>query len=106
MLRQVAKLLKTSVRETDFVGRMGGGEFAVLLVHTTWDAGLEHAKRLERALNSAYVARKGFAIKIKASFGVQAYGGDDTEFGLINHADHAMYRNKRRRTSADALFLS
>ncbi|MBI4184284.1 MAG: GGDEF domain-containing protein [Proteobacteria bacterium] len=106
VLRQVARLLKASVRETDFVGRLGGDEFAVLLVRTSWEAGLAYAKRLERALNATYIPWSGATIKLKASFGAQRYGADDSERTLLHRADTAMYRAKRRRTNADALLLS
>lgn len=100
VLRQVGHLLADNIRDSDHAARLGGDEFAVILTRTGWDDGLRRAERLERQLNSAYVAWDGRMIALKASLGVRVFDGETDSAALLHHADGAMYRAKRRRHSA------
>ena len=98
LLKEVARRLTGSVRESDTVGRIGGDEFIVLL---------DGIKRLEDA---AIVKAKIFATLSKPyelaswtlpnipSIGVALYpeNGEDAD-ELIRYADNAMYQVKRAR---------
>lgn len=97
-LRHIAGLLKDSVRPTDFVARMGGDEFAVMLTRTTWDDGLNRAEAVDRLINGTSFTWQGQLITLHASFGIQTYGPKDDGQQLLNRADEAMYRAKRLRT--------
>jgi len=102
VLRQVARILKESIRETDYIGRLGGDEFAILLTHTSWDNALDRAERIERQLNYARVNWQGHMLSINASFGIQSYGPGDNTDALLRSADEAMYENKNARTRQDS----
>ena len=52
ILRGVGEVLHGHVRETDVPSRMGGDEFAVLLIETASDEGREAAEKLQRALRA------------------------------------------------------
>jgi diguanylate cyclase (GGDEF)-like protein len=97
VLRQVARLLRDNVRDTDYVARLGGDEFAVLLTRTLWGDGLTRAEKLERVIEATYVSWDGRLIGLAASFGVQAYGASDRGVEILRRADDAMYDRKRRR---------
>ena len=100
VLRQVGLLLKTHTRETDFLARMGGDEFVVILVQTGWRNGLKRAQSLSRALNRLVVKADNQTISVSASIGVEHFGpGDNDADTLIARADMAMYCNKRRRAA-------
>ncbi len=104
VLTRVAAIIEDNVRDTDFVGRMGGDEFAVVLTRTTWDDGLKRAEILDKILNESYAAWNGRLISIRASFGFQGYFAKDESANLINRADEAMYFGKnhgRNRTHLD-----
>ncbi len=98
VLTRVAALIEENVRDTDFVGRMGGDEFAVLLTRTTWDDGLKRAEVLDKILNESYADWNGRLLAIRASFGLQGYCAKDESASLINRADEAMYKTKRLRS--------
>lgn len=91
-----AGLLRTTVRDADIVGRMGGDEFAVLLTAADDDSETAILNRLERNLaeiNRGLPAEQQIAI----SFGiVQDQSGSSLE-ALICHADAKMYAVKKRR---------
>lgn len=98
VLRRVGRVLHDNVRETDFVGRMGGDEFAILLSRTSWDDGLKRAEALDRVLNDTYVSWEGRMIAVRASLGFQVYGPRDDGHDLLNRADEDMYNTKRMRS--------
>ena len=99
VLRRVARTLNDNVRETDFVGRMGGDEFAVLLTRTTWEDGLKRAEALDRVLNNTYVSWEGRMLAIRASLGFQVYGPRDDGHDILSRADEDMYNTKRMRSA-------
>lgn len=97
VLRQVARLLGSAVRATDIVGRLGGDEFAALLVRTSWAGALARLRAIRRLLNPAVVDLDGRTAAVRASVGVETYGGDDEGAPLMGRADRAMYAAKRER---------
>lgn len=95
LLVEVAQRLKTCVRETDTLGRLGGDEFTVLLdgIKDLSDA-LQVCSRIQQALNLPFQLN-GREVLIAVSIGValSTMGYDDPE-QLLHNADSAMYRAK------------
>jgi diguanylate cyclase (GGDEF)-like protein len=101
-LRDAARLLRATFRESDLLARIGGDEFVVLACDATRaDADL-FAARLQAALR-AYnaLARRGFTLSI--STGATAYDPRVPEplDALLARADAAMYRDKRLRRTTE-----
>lgn len=97
-LQQVAAILKSSLRETDILGRIGGEEFAILLPDTYLADAFLLAERMCRIVESTPLEIPGqaLAINVTASMGVADFsagmsGIDD----MLRHADVALYRAKR-----------
>lgn len=101
VLRHVAKLLRENTRGADFVGRLGGDEFGLVLVRSDWDQGLKRIEHIDRLLNNARLTWGAKVIRIQASIGVQAYEPDHKAFDLLSQADEAMYRTKRGRSGSE-----
>ncbi len=97
VLRHVAALLRENVRATDIAARIGGDEFAAILVHTGAREGRQRTDRLDRLLNASAVTRVGFEIPVRASLGAEPFGPGDDLDTLVARADAAMYRNKRSK---------
>jgi diguanylate cyclase (GGDEF)-like protein len=96
VLREVAKRLRTAVRDSDTVARLGGDEF-VLLLQGGEDVVREVTTRILDAMK-APLHHQDQLIDIGVSIGVAMHpehGADDLT--LLRHADAAMYRSKRRR---------
>jgi diguanylate cyclase (GGDEF)-like protein/PAS domain S-box-containing protein len=97
LLVEVAHRLRSAVREVDTVARIGGDEFALILMGTQ---GPEDAAKVASNLVSA-LARpykiQGLEITGGASLGVTYWptDGDSPEI-LLKNADVAMYRAKER----------
>jgi diguanylate cyclase (GGDEF)-like protein len=102
-LREVAALLKRTVRESDVVARMGGDEFAVLVVEGGADAERAVRARLESALAAlnAYPERR-YPVSLSIGF---ARLDTDRSAGLgdlLHAADAALYRDKTAGNASDA----
>jgi diguanylate cyclase (GGDEF)-like protein len=96
LLTLVAERLRDTVRDSDLVGRMGGDEFAVLVVTPI---GRPAVARLADRLHSAVVRPydiDGVRVSLGCSIGVAMHPADgDAAIDLLKSADLAMYRAKR-----------
>ena len=97
-LQQVAAVLKSSMREIDILGRMGGEEFAVLLPNTSLHEAMVLAGRVQQTIASATVEMPGasLTITITISIGVAALTDEMTCIDdVLRNADASMYLAKR-----------
>jgi diguanylate cyclase (GGDEF)-like protein len=91
----VAERLKTCLRETDTVARMGGDEFVVLLreLHHAQDAALV-AQHIVQALAAPCIV-EGRELHVTPSIGMALYPQDGADFEtLLKNADTAVYKAK------------
>lgn len=96
LLKQVAEVIRNSVRNIDIPIRYGGDEFVIILPETNKNQAEVVAKRiLENIRNSIFLQEEGLNLKLTASIGFASYPEDakDKE-GLIKSADNAMYQVK------------
>lgn len=98
VLRFMADCCVTRLRETDFMARIGGEEFAVLLPATALLGASRIAETLRLQIKEMPVrVETGVDLKITASFGVAEMTPDDRSFqDLLRRADAAMYLAKRK----------
>ncbi len=96
VIRMVAGIFSTSLRETDIYGRIGGEEFAAILPETPAERALEIAERIREAVEHGRVMQDGGrALKVTISIGVTTTVDDNN--GLIDtlaQADRALYAAK------------
>lgn len=89
-LMAVADKLVANVRESDLVGRMGGDEFAVVLVQADQATAEAKAATLAQAIESV-----GQGLKV--SYGVRELDPDTDPEAIIADADARMFAAKRVR---------
>ncbi|MFM2341749.1 MAG: hypothetical protein RLZZ592_1402 [Pseudomonadota bacterium] len=95
VLRRVAACLREQVRHSDWVGRIGGEEFSLLLPRTATAQALPLAERLRACLEALQIEIDGQPIPVTASIGVAtAQAGEHTMTTLQQQADEAMYQAK------------
>ncbi len=91
VLITVASLFKEEIRDTDFVGRVGGEEFVLVLPNTDKEAGLFVANRMRNRVE-AYAFEHG---EVTFSGGAVSAPEDGTDMKeLLKKADQALYRAK------------
>jgi diguanylate cyclase (GGDEF)-like protein/PAS domain S-box-containing protein len=97
MLREVAKLLRDAVRDSDTVGRLGGDEFGTLLIGCPLDKARQIADDLCRAVNDYRFVWKDKIFNIGVSVGlveISRESGNIEE--LLAAADTACYVAKKQ----------
>lgn len=93
LLVTVAERLRTALRESDTIARMGGDEFAVVLEGgATTDGAVTVAEKLAALVAAPY---PGITLGVTASIGIALFPGDgDSTEALLRAADAAMYQAK------------
>lgn len=93
LLVESARILKTSLRGSDILARVGGDEFVVLLPKTNAEEGLEIVKRIKD--NISQHNENLVSLPISLSLGIAT--ADNNEQSLMNtfkEADDFMYKEK------------
>lgn len=103
VLRTVGTFLSRSIRATDYAARLGGDEFAVLFVRADHRPARERAREMLRGLGKLRIDCKTHHISVCASLGLAAYNGETQIEHLIEHADRAMYADKKNGSRATRL---
>jgi len=96
VLRGVARVLKETIRGTDYAARYGGEEFLLLLPHSTSETAMQTAERIRGRIEEARLGVNADGRGITVSVGVAAFPecGNDAE-SVIREADFALYKAKR-----------
>ena len=96
MLREVASLISEAVRDSDTVGRIGGDEFAMLLVGCPLEKARQIADNVVRSVNEYRFVWKDKIFNVGISIGLVEIGrGGGTIEELMNSADSACYVAKK-----------
>jgi diguanylate cyclase (GGDEF)-like protein/PAS domain S-box-containing protein len=97
MLREVASLIKEAVRDSDTVGRIGGDEFALLLVGCPLEKARQIADDVVRTVNDYRFVWKDKIFNIGVSIGLVEIGRDGGAIeDIMNSADSACYVAKKQ----------
>lgn len=103
VLRQLAALLRTQVRDVDLLGRYGGEEFAIAMPDTALAPARLAAERVRQAVMRTPFQAYDERLAITVSIGVAVISPEVTDAaGLVGRADGALYAAKtagRNRTS-------
>ena len=98
VLQKVSQTLKSALRETDIAGRVGGEEFAILLVQTPQEISFDVAERLRKSIENCpiYLEDGINTIPITVSIGVASpIYPYETLSSLMQRADQSLYQAKR-----------
>ncbi len=97
LLRDLAELLGTSCRETDFVARYGGDEFVMLMPGTDAEGAHQVLAKIDGAIDKRN-RRSPDDSPLRASMGLHTSGWCEPE-ELLLAADRSMYAMKRQRAT-------
>ncbi len=100
-LREVATVIRQTLRDSDIAGRYGGEEYIALLPETDRVRAHEAAERIRLAIESfpftASLHDPQAKLRLTISIGISSYPSSATRVNdLIERADEAMYEAKRR----------
>lgn len=96
VLAKMVSVAATALRQEDLIGRLGGEEFAIVLVDASEDAAVEVAERIRRAIKRTPFLSEAGAFNVTVSIGISA--PQLNEFSMtasLERADAALYRAKR-----------
>lgn len=92
VLKEVAHLIKNSVRKNDVVARYGGEEFTVILPDLDSEGSYVIAERIREKIENHIFKANGFDIRITISGGISEYPKiASNSIELVSYADRAMY---------------
>lgn len=106
VIRNVAQLIRKSIRGNDFAVRFGGEEFVVILANTSALGAMTVAETIRHRIQALRLkrTRDGQAIEpITASIGVAEMMAEDTAETVVNRADDALYAAKSNGRNAVVL---
>jgi len=96
-LQTVAERLMGHVRESDIVGRIGGDEFAVILVQADTATAEAKAAALARALEAEPLQFGDWSAPLHLTYGVSEISADLEPEAILARADAAMMARKRAK---------
>jgi diguanylate cyclase (GGDEF)-like protein len=96
VLKRVADVIRSCLRDIDVPARLGGEEFAVVLPDATSDGARVVAERIRAQLARTVIPIDGGEVTVTASFGVASCPPCEASDALLADADKALYAAKRR----------
>jgi diguanylate cyclase (GGDEF)-like protein len=95
VLRHVAEVCRRQLRDSDQLGRLSGGEFAVLLPRTGAEEAALVAERMRTSIAASPVKTERALVTMTASFGITTIRADDSTVTLFQRAGEALQEAKR-----------
>jgi len=95
-IRHISHILSTTLRESDFMARIGGDEFAVIMYYAGEEAARKRGGKIAEKLHATPYMFNGQPLHVTAAYGYHAIrSGEDAEAALSS-ADMSMYVDKKR----------
>ena len=97
VLREIARIIRESIRGSDIAVRIGGDEFLIILPNSDVKASKSVGERIRKVIEETF---RGY--KISASYGISIYPDEGKSLEeLIDLADKRMYEMKKNRRIKD-----
>jgi diguanylate cyclase len=98
VLANVAKVLRTSMRAKDIVGRWGGDEFVAIMPNTDLENAKKVFERIKSQLGKMEILSEGKRFKVSISAGVVQCGENfQSWLDMVKEADRLMYEEKKKK---------
>lgn len=94
VLKKVAMILKSSIRTTDFIARIGGEEFVFIFEQTSSKSAEVILEKLRTLIEECQFFYRESKVDVTVSFGLATIRPDDDIESLFIRADNAMYKAK------------
>lgn len=100
-LEHVVSVISDNIRDSDFLARISGDEFALLMFHTQEDMALRRGQAIAATLETQPLQWEGKALTLSTAIGSTLIEAEDTAETALHRADQAMYANKRQSKSLE-----
>ncbi|WP_230412238.1 sensor domain-containing diguanylate cyclase [Undibacterium hunanense] len=95
VLRHFAHILDDELRKTDYAGRVGGEEFAVVLAGANVSEATVFAQRVQKQMRETPVNANGQIIPVTVSIGIAVMQASDIDADVsLSRSDMALYQAK------------
>ena len=92
----ISHILRSTLRDIDIIGRLGGEEFAVVLPHTDLLQAMDTAERLRNTIAQSARTFNGISLNLTISVGLACLSHEANSLeNLLDTADKALYQAKR-----------
>ncbi len=96
-LKTFTNVCLETLRKQDFCGRLGGEEFAIILVETDQDKAFQVAERLRTLVDETIICEGSIQFSYQVSIGVTQLSDEDTQVeDTIQRADKGLYMAKNQ----------
>ncbi|MFZ5636873.1 MAG: GGDEF domain-containing protein [Pseudomonadota bacterium] len=107
VLKQVGRTCAAHCRKVDYLGRIGGEEFAVLLPGMDLVSAARLAEDCRAQLAQIDTRESGYSFVVTASFGVSSTAQSGYDLSrLLSHADQMLYRAKNEGRNRVCLYTA
>ncbi len=93
-LKELTKTSLKQLRDNDFIGRVGGEEFAITLAETDLKGAVHVAERLRKSVESVRIQIPEGTISMTISIGVAEWSGEEELTKLLARSDKMLYAAK------------
>lgn len=105
VIQHVVKVFQSGLRSSDWIGRIGGDEFAIILNDTTQQTASIIATKLCNKLENKKCITDDHQIAVTVSAGVTQVEGNDNDIRtILSRADKAMYKSKTNGRNKVSLY--
>lgn len=95
-IRHVSQQLAGMMRESDFLARIGGDEFALIMYYASEEAARDRGRKFADKIANTPFNFNGTSIPLTTSFGYYTLKSGDEPESALAAADQSMYADKRR----------
>ncbi len=101
-IRHIADLLASAMRESDFLARIGGDEFAVIMYHAEEDSARKRGILISQRIKNSPFTFAGRQISVSCAQGCYSLRNGDNSESALAAADMSMYVDKKRTKTQTA----
>jgi diguanylate cyclase (GGDEF)-like protein len=105
VIREISDLLKSFFRRTDIIGRVGGEEFAIVMLNTRSNEAYDKAEAFRLQIAQMDFEYNGHKIPVTVSLGIAELENHRQSLDeLVIFADDALYRSKNNGRNQTTIY--